>query len=132
MRGLVALPLAGAYVASKWALEAVSKSLAQEAAAFGIHVTTVEPTAFATSWAGAVDGVETLPAYDPLREPAAGHADRPAEDRKAAAQALLRVVGAAEPPARIIFGTGGVESISGVYERRLSGWRAVAPLFADQ
>ncbi|GAA1219619.1 hypothetical protein [Streptomyces rhizosphaericus] len=42
------------------------------------------------------------------------------------------MVDAAEPPARIIFGTGGVEFISGVYERRLSDWRAAAPLFADQ
>ncbi|GAA1065810.1 hypothetical protein [Streptomyces asiaticus] len=89
--------------------------------------TGLEP--FRAGRSGSVSGPS---AYDPLREQAAGHADRPAEDPKVAAQALLRVVDAAEPPARIIFGTGGVEFISGVYERRLSDWRAAAPLFADQ
>ncbi|MEV4642012.1 SDR family NAD(P)-dependent oxidoreductase [Actinoplanes sp. NPDC049548] len=129
MGGLVALPMASAYVASKWALEAVSESLAQEVAGFGIHVTIIEPTAFATGWAGATDSAERLPAYDPLREKAAGHAGPPPEDPAAAAQALLRVVDAAEPPLRVIFGTGGVDFIREVYQRRISDWQNAAPLW---
>jgi NAD(P)-dependent dehydrogenase (short-subunit alcohol dehydrogenase family) len=40
------------YHASKWALEGLSQSLAQEVRGFGIHVTLVEPGGFATDWCG--------------------------------------------------------------------------------
>ena len=130
MGGLVALPMASAYVASKWALEAVSESLAQEVAGLGIHVTIVEPTAFATGWSGATAGTEQLSAYDPLREAVAGHTGPPPEDPAVAAQALLRVVDAAEPPLRVIFGTGGVDFIREVYQRRVCDWQNAAPLFS--
>lgn len=130
MGGLVALPMASAYVASKWALEAASESLAQEVAGFGVHVTIVEPTAFATGWAGATAHASPLPAYDSLRVNGGGHGGPPPEDPAAAAQALLRVVDATEPPLRVIFGTGGVDFVRGVYSRRLEGWQRAAPLFA--
>lgn len=131
MGGLVALPMAGAYVASKWALEALSESLAQEVADFGIHVTMVEPTAFATSWSAATSDAATLPAYDPQREKAAaGYGGPPPESPAVAAQALLRVVDTPTPPLRVIFGTGGVTFIEEVYQRRLTDWKSAAPLFA--
>ena len=41
--GRIALPLAGPYAASKFALEAVSDSLRREVAQFGIEVSVVEP-----------------------------------------------------------------------------------------
>jgi NAD(P)-dependent dehydrogenase (short-subunit alcohol dehydrogenase family) len=41
--GVVVVPLAGPYHASKWALEALSEALRYEVAAFGIRVVTVEP-----------------------------------------------------------------------------------------
>lgn len=41
--GVRASPGIGASHASKWALEGLSQSLAQEVEAFGIHVTNVEP-----------------------------------------------------------------------------------------
>ncbi|MGH3262031.1 MAG: SDR family NAD(P)-dependent oxidoreductase, partial [Trebonia sp.] len=40
--GVMAVPNMGAYHASKWALEALSESLAAEVARFGVHVTLVE------------------------------------------------------------------------------------------
>jgi NAD(P)-dependent dehydrogenase (short-subunit alcohol dehydrogenase family) len=129
MGGLVALPMASAYVASKWALEAASESLALEVAEFGVHVTIVEPTAFATGWADATDGATPLPAYDALRGKATGHGGPPPEDPEVAARALLRVVDAAEPPLRVVFGTGGVDFLRGVYTRRLDAWQTAAPLF---
>ncbi|MHA6622403.1 SDR family NAD(P)-dependent oxidoreductase [Pseudonocardia sp. DLS-67] len=46
--GLLAMPLGGAYQISKWALEALNESLAQEVADFGITVTVVAPAGFAT------------------------------------------------------------------------------------
>jgi NAD(P)-dependent dehydrogenase (short-subunit alcohol dehydrogenase family) len=124
MGGLVGLPLAGAYIASKWALEGLSESLTQEVAGLGIAVTVVEPTAFATSQgAGAAGEVRPMDAYQPLRDAAGRHPERPAADPADAAAALLRIVAARPPPARVILGVGGVEFIEQAYGRRLDGWK---------
>jgi NAD(P)-dependent dehydrogenase (short-subunit alcohol dehydrogenase family) len=129
MGGLVGLPLAGAYIASKWALEGLTESLAQEVAGLGIAVTAVEPTAFATSQgAGAGGDVRPLDAYQPLRDAQHGRPERPAADPADAARALLRVVDAEKPPARVILGVGGVEFVDGVYAGRLAGWKDAAAL----
>jgi NAD(P)-dependent dehydrogenase (short-subunit alcohol dehydrogenase family) len=45
--GIVAVPLIGFYCASKWAVEALHESLAQEVKGFGIKVTLIEPRAYA-------------------------------------------------------------------------------------
>jgi NAD(P)-dependent dehydrogenase (short-subunit alcohol dehydrogenase family) len=50
--GLMAFAATGYYHATKFAVEAVSESLAQEVAPLGIKVTIVEPGAFRTNWAG--------------------------------------------------------------------------------
>src|SRR3954466_1101451 len=62
--GVNAFPTVGLYHASKWGLEGFTQALAQEVADLGIKVTIVEPTGYATDWAGA-SGVraERLPAY---------------------------------------------------------------------
>jgi NAD(P)-dependent dehydrogenase (short-subunit alcohol dehydrogenase family) len=41
--GIVAVPLIGFYCATKWAVEALHESLAQEVKGFGIKVTLIEP-----------------------------------------------------------------------------------------
>lgn len=46
--GISAFMNTGAYHASKWALEGLSQSLAQEVAGFGIKVTLIEPSGFST------------------------------------------------------------------------------------
>ena len=51
--GVSAFMNTGAYHASKWALEGFSQSLAQEVAGFGIKITLIEPTGYATDWSGA-------------------------------------------------------------------------------
>ena len=48
--GIAPTPGAGLYAATKFALEGLSQSLAQEAAPFGIWVTVVEPGAFRTDF----------------------------------------------------------------------------------
>ncbi len=50
--GLVAFPATGYYHATKFAVEALSESLAMEVAPLGIKVLIVEPGAFRTDWAG--------------------------------------------------------------------------------
>src|SRR5258706_15959154 len=49
---ITAFPAIGAYHASKWVLEGLSQSLAQEVVDFGIHVTMVEPGGYRTDWVG--------------------------------------------------------------------------------
>jgi NAD(P)-dependent dehydrogenase (short-subunit alcohol dehydrogenase family) len=69
--GISAFMNTGAYHASKWALEGLSQSLAAEVAGFGISVTLIEPTGYATDWAGSSAKHATpLPAYEPVREQA--------------------------------------------------------------
>jgi len=54
--GRVALPLLGAYAASKFALEAISDSLRRELRAHGVHVAIVRPGAVATPiWDKSID-----------------------------------------------------------------------------
>ncbi|GAB7266690.1 hypothetical protein DZJ_32410 [Dickeya ananatis] len=53
MAGLVAGPVTGFYNASKWAVEALHESLAMEVSGFGINVTLIEPSAYATDFSSA-------------------------------------------------------------------------------
>jgi NAD(P)-dependent dehydrogenase (short-subunit alcohol dehydrogenase family) len=48
VQGRISIPSYAAYAASKWALEAASEALAQEAKSFGIKVSIVEPGIIAT------------------------------------------------------------------------------------
>src|SRR6202451_2515795 len=69
--GISAFPRTGAYHASKWALEGLSQSLAQEVAGCGIKATLIEPAGFATDWAGpSARHAAQLGAYDEVREKA--------------------------------------------------------------
>jgi NAD(P)-dependent dehydrogenase (short-subunit alcohol dehydrogenase family) len=57
-----------AYHASKWAVEGLSQSLAQEVATHGIRVTLVEPGPYNTDWlAVGARKSQKNPAYDSVR-----------------------------------------------------------------
>ncbi|MFI6900394.1 SDR family NAD(P)-dependent oxidoreductase [Nonomuraea sp. NPDC050394] len=127
--GLVAMPLGGAYQASKWALEALNETLAREVAGFGIKVTVIEPAGFATRDGKNPDPLdngfmaEVNPAYDGLRQSLASVTkDQPAGDPAAAAQTLLTIVDSASPPLRVLFGQGFYPMIRQVYADRLKTW----------
>lgn len=128
--GVIAVPNLGAYHASKWALEALSESLAAEVARFGVHVTLVEPGGYDTDWAGSSSRhSDPLAPYDTMREGAAARRSTTVSgDPAAAAQALLDIVDADQPPLRVLFGTlFGVpvpEVVRGIYDRRLMEWEA--------
>ncbi|GAA0930969.1 SDR family NAD(P)-dependent oxidoreductase [Nonomuraea longicatena] len=134
--GLMAFPLGAAYHASKWALEALNESLAQEVSGFGVKVTVIEPGGFATRSGKNPDplanGHMALPdpAYDGLRQRiAAMMGKQPAGDPAAAAQALLKIVDSEAPPLRVLFGEGFYEMLQQVYADRLktwSDWRGLA------
>jgi NAD(P)-dependent dehydrogenase (short-subunit alcohol dehydrogenase family) len=127
--GLIAMPLGGAYHASKWALEALNESLAGEVAGFAIKVTMVEPGTFATRNGknpNPLDNgykVEPNPIYDGVRRALAGVAGKlPAGDPASAAQALLKIVDADNPPLRVLFGQGFYPMIQQAYAGRLKTW----------
>jgi len=120
--GLIAMPIGGGYLPSKWALEAMNESLAQEVAGFGIKVTLVEPFSYAT---GSTSGVYATPnpVYDGARQTAAGFMKGlDAGDPAAAASALLKFVDSASPPLRVLFGNQGYEIVRQAYAGRLKTW----------
>jgi NAD(P)-dependent dehydrogenase (short-subunit alcohol dehydrogenase family) len=124
--GISAFPFVSLYHASKWALEGMSQSLAQEVAGFGIKVTLIEPAGFNTDWAGS-SGVHTTPiaAYDEFR-------DAVLESRKATAagrgdptatgKAVLEIVDAEEPPLRVFFGKSPLGTAKADYAKRIETW----------
>ncbi|MFF0754035.1 SDR family NAD(P)-dependent oxidoreductase [Streptomyces sp. NPDC004267] len=123
--GVTAMALGGGYHASKWALEALSESLAQEVAPFGIRVTLVEPGSFATDAMTSVVHAGADPLYQGLREQFAAFAkDLDAGDPAAAGRALLKIVDAENPPLRVFFGGQGHELLTQVYADRLRTWEA--------
>jgi NAD(P)-dependent dehydrogenase (short-subunit alcohol dehydrogenase family) len=125
--GISAFPIVGAYHASKWALEGLSQSLAQEVAPFGIQVTLIEPGGFSTDWAGpSAKHSEPLSTYDDIRERT--HRERAARntsgpgDPKASAAAVLKVVDADEPPLRVFFGAAPLSIAKADYASRIETW----------
>ncbi len=130
--GITAFPNIGMYHASKWALEGLSQALAQEVAGFGITVTVIEPTGYATDWAGpSARHAEPLPAYEPVREQAQrARASRTVSpgDPVATRDAVLQIVDADEPPLRIFFGDGPLALAEKDYESRLATWHEWEPV----
>jgi NAD(P)-dependent dehydrogenase (short-subunit alcohol dehydrogenase family) len=122
--GIAAFPSLGGYHASKWALEGLTESLAQEVAAFGIKVTLVEPGGFATDWAGSsAVHATSIDAYQPMRDAMAARSSGAKQgDPKAAGPALLEVVDAENPPLRVLFGAQPTQLVKMLYANRLETW----------
>jgi NAD(P)-dependent dehydrogenase (short-subunit alcohol dehydrogenase family) len=130
--GISAFPNIGMYHASKWALEGITQSLAQEVAGFGIKVTLIEPAGYSTDWGGAsAKHAEPNPAYEEFRKVAAElRAQRQAAPGNPVAtrDAVLKVVDAENPPLRIFFGDGPLAIATKDYESRLALWREWEPV----
>lgn len=129
--GISAFPNIGIYNASKWALEGLSQSLAQEVAGFGIKVTLIEPGAYSTDWGGSsAKHATALPAYDKLREQTANQPSRVGTpgDPAATRQAVLTLVDSDNPPLRVFFGKAPLTIATTDYESRLATWNEWQPL----
>ncbi|MDF2825550.1 MAG: family NAD(P)-dependent oxidoreductase, partial [Mycobacterium sp.] len=107
-------PGIASYQAAKFAVDGFSRSLAAEVAPFGIRVIVVEPSGFATDWAGSSMTVHDMPAeYDAVigdfnrrvRVGTAGAAGDPAR----AATIILEVAKRAHPPTHLLVGVNAVE-----------------------
>jgi NAD(P)-dependent dehydrogenase (short-subunit alcohol dehydrogenase family) len=130
--GISAFPGIGIYNASKWALEGISQSLAQEVAGFGINVTLIEPGGYATDWGGSsARHAAERPEYAEVRDQAARsrarRTGRPG-DPLATRDAVLKIVDAENPPLRIFLGDGPLSLATADYESRLETWREWEPV----
>lgn len=125
--GISAFPGIGVYHASKWALEGISQSLAQEVAGFGIKVTLIEPGGFSTDWGGSsAKRSAQHPDYTEMHEASARsrakRTDSPG-DPTASSAAVLKIVDAVDPPLRVFFGDVPLGIATADYEARLATWR---------
>ena len=111
MAGIYALPGIAYYAGSKFALEGISESLAQELRDFGIKVTAVAPGSFRTDWAGRsmVRSARSIADYDgvfgPIRQARADKHGKQAGDPARAAQVLLEIIGSEAPPVHLLLGS---------------------------
>jgi NAD(P)-dependent dehydrogenase (short-subunit alcohol dehydrogenase family) len=122
--GLVTFPLGGIYQATKFAVEGLAQTLAQEVAAFGIKVTLIEPGPFATDFMSQSSMKYTAPMaeYEPVRRQlAAALAPEMFGDPAATADAIFRAVDAAEPPLHLVLGPL-LPMIRQIYADRLASW----------
>jgi NAD(P)-dependent dehydrogenase (short-subunit alcohol dehydrogenase family) len=110
MAGLTGFPGVAFYAGSKFAIEGISDSLAQEVAGFGIKVTALALGAFRTDWAGRsmVRVKRTIADYDsvfePIRTARQAKDGNQAGDPAAAARALLAIVNSPSPPVHLVLG----------------------------
>jgi NAD(P)-dependent dehydrogenase (short-subunit alcohol dehydrogenase family) len=118
--GVRAYPGIGAYHASKWALEGLTQSMAQEVRDLGIKVTNIEPGPYATGWLEVGSRHSTpQPAYDRMRQ-------TPPKfelgDPDATTEALFAVIDADKPPLRIFFGRS-FEAVHAQYTAQIAEWQ---------
>jgi NAD(P)-dependent dehydrogenase (short-subunit alcohol dehydrogenase family) len=107
-------PGIASYQAAKFAVDGFSRVLTVETAPFGVTVIVVEPSGFATDWAGSSMTVHEIPAdYDStigamhrrMRRNPAG----PAGDPARAAHIIVHTVKRDNPPSHLLLGVNAVE-----------------------
>jgi NAD(P)-dependent dehydrogenase (short-subunit alcohol dehydrogenase family) len=130
--GLVSVPTAALYAASKWALEGLVQGFAAEMAPFGVHVTLVEPAGYKTGFYDP-DALVVAPRMTSYAEVHAGMDQLMSTVEwgvpEATADAMLSLVDAEEPPLRLILGRGPLEWVRSDYAGRLAeldAWRDVS------
>ena len=106
----MALPGMSAYCGSKFALEGIGESLAQQLAPLGIRVTNVEPGPFRTDWAGR--SATYVPTQIPDYAETVGKGLQASEERsgnqagdpRRAAEAMYELVRLEKPPVHLLLG----------------------------
>jgi NAD(P)-dependent dehydrogenase (short-subunit alcohol dehydrogenase family) len=126
MGGFITMPGISFYCGSKFALEGISEALGKEVAGFGIRVTALAPGQFRTDWAGRSmhRTPRTIADYDAVMDPIrtarqAKSGNQPGDPAKAA-QALLALVEAPNPPVRLFLGPDALELV----DQKLESMRA--------
>jgi NAD(P)-dependent dehydrogenase (short-subunit alcohol dehydrogenase family) len=108
--GLTAFPTFSFYHGTKFAVEGISESLAQEVAPLGIKVLLVEPGPFRTDWAGrsANEAPRTIADYDETSgkrtQTTRGYSGKQPGDPVRAAKAIVVTVESPNPPLHLLLG----------------------------
>lgn len=125
MLGVFTFPTLGIYNMSKFAVEGLSETLAQEVKPFGIHVTLVEPNGYSTDWASSsADHTRPIPAYDGVKAAfQAGLKDDSFGNPEATIPAILQLVANPAPPLRLFLGKLPFPIVKQVYEEKLATWQ---------
>ena len=110
--GLAPMPGSGIYAATKFALEGLSESLAQEVGPLGIRVTLVEPGAFRTGFLSERsirNAADSIAAYAQTSGNTVRHlheiAGKQPGNPVLAARAIIEAVEAKEPPLHLVLGS---------------------------
>jgi NAD(P)-dependent dehydrogenase (short-subunit alcohol dehydrogenase family) len=134
MGGFITMPGIAYYCGSKFALEGISETLAQEVKGFGIHVTAIAPGSFRTDWAGrsmvragrSIADYDAL--FDPIRRAREEKSGRQAGDPAKAAQALLKIVTADHPPVHLLLGADALKLVRdklAALNEEITAWEAL-------
>lgn len=134
--GYASYPGWGAYCATKFAVEALTESLAYELEPFGIKATTVEPGFFRTDFLDSTSLVSTeksFPEYaetvGAMREFAASANHAQPGDPAKLSKAILKLVDSPNPPLRLPLGSDTVYKIiekNQFVQKELDAWKELA------
>lgn len=124
--GVTTFPTLGIYHASKWAVEGICDSLAQEVAGFGIKVTLIEPAGYATEWGTAsAKQSQAIEAYTGVKTALyQAFSGVPQGNPANTASAILTLADTENPPLRLFLGAVPLHVIEPVYAKRLAEWKA--------
>jgi NAD(P)-dependent dehydrogenase (short-subunit alcohol dehydrogenase family) len=132
--GQVTAPGFGVYCATKFALEGITETLADEVAPFGIKVLIVEPGAFRTDLFSGSAPVVSAPMDEyaatvgPTRDYVASNDGRQPGDPAKAAAAIIAAVDADETPLRLVLGADAIGNVRSRLARlgdELARWEGV-------
>lgn len=121
--GVMAYPNLSIYNASKWAIEGLCESLSKEVSQFGIKITLIEPSAYATEW-GTTSASHSSPleAYNGLRD-ALNSSSWEFGNPNATVDAILKIADTENPPLRLFLGKLPLMMVEPVYDQRLETWK---------
>ena len=135
MGGFITMPGIAYYCGSKFALEGISEALGKEVKPLGIHVTALAPGQFRTDWAGRsmIRAERNFADYDAVMDPIraarqAKSGNQPGDPAKAA-QALLKLVDAENPPVRLYLGADALKLVEDKIEAmktEIAAWEEVS------
>ena len=135
MGGFITMPGITYYCGSKFALEGISEALGKEVKPLGIHVTALAPGQFRTDWAGRsmIRAERSIIDYDavmdPIRTARQTKSGNQVGDPAKAAQALLKLVAAENPPVRLYLGDDALKLVADKIESmkiEIAAWEDIS------
>ncbi|HKM64946.1 MAG TPA: oxidoreductase [Acidisphaera sp.] len=117
--GIVSLAASGYYCATKFAVEAISEALSKEIGPLGVKVTLIEPGPFRTDFAGRSLKIEAhvIADYDATagerKRLLPSYSGKQPGDPVRAAEAIIAIVDAPNPPLRLVLGKPALAAVRG-------------------